>query len=302
MSLTLADLRAMRGTKDISAITSALTKKTEYTNDNEGFFSVTRDKAGNGSAVIRFLPKHPDDELPWVQLYSHGFQSDSGKWFIDNCPSTIGESCPVCEGNRAAYSPKGTEADKEVAKKRKRKLHYIANILVVNDPANPDNNGKVMQFKFGKKIFEKIADKTSPQFEDETPINIFDPWEGANFKLRMHQADGWPSYEKSTWADANPISEDDEEILKIVNQQKRLGDIVDPKKFKSYDDLKKRLDGVLNGAPTSSAKAEDMVKQMQNELREEKAAKSVGKTKSAPVESSESSDESLEDYFKSLGD
>jgi hypothetical protein len=309
--LTLADLRAQRGAKDFNAITQALTKKTEYANDKDGFWTLTRDKAGNGSAVIRFLPKHQDDELPWVQMYSHGFQSDSGKWFIDNCASTIGGDCPLCQENRHAYT-KGNDADKEVAKKRKRKLAYFANILVVKDPANPDNEGKVMQFSFGKKIFEMIADKTSPTFEDETPVNVFDLWEGADFKIRMHQADGWPSYAKSSWSDVKPVAEDDEAILAIVNQQKPLAPFVDPKKFKSYEDIKKRLDSVLNGAPASTAKAEDMVKQMQKELSESKpkAEKSVGKAKSEPqpwedddakAEPEKSGEEDeLENYFKSI--
>lgn len=300
MSISIADLRKARST-DFGAISKALTKTNEGKSDDGDFFKLEKDKAGNASAVIRFLPKHPDDELPWVTVYSHAFQGPSGRWFIENSRTTINEADPISEANRALWAT-GNEKDKELARKQKRKTNYITNVLVISDPKNPDNEGKVMRFKFGKKIYEKIMDKAKPTFEDEKPVNVFDAFDGAEFKLRMRQVDGYPNYDTSIFSEPKPIADSDEEIVAVVNQMKSLKEFVDPKNFKSYDELKRKFDTVMNGSVASSAKAEEVAERM----REEPAVKQkpVGKVveaKSASKPAWEEDDEqSVEDYFKSI--
>lgn len=300
MSISIADLRKARST-DFGAISKALTKTNEGKSDDGDFFKLEKDKAGNASAVIRFLPKHPDDELPWVTVYSHAFQGPSGRWFIENSRTTINEADPISEANRALWAT-GNEKDKELARKQKRKTNYITNVLVISDPKNPDNEGKVMRFKFGKKIYEKIMDKAKPTFEDEKPVNVFDAFDGAEFKLRMRQVDGYPNYDTSIFSEPKPIADSDEEIVAVVNQMKSLKEFVDPKNFKSYDELKRKFDTVMNGAVASSAKAEEVAERM----REEPAAKQkpVGKVAEAKTTSKpaweEDDEQSVEDYFKSI--
>ena len=300
--LTIADLRKSR-TSDFSAITQALSKNNESKKDDEGFFKLSKDKAGNGSAVIRFLPKHPDDDLPFVTVYSHAFQGPSGRWYIENSRTTIGEDDPISEINRSLWAS-GSEKDKELARKQKRKTSYIANVLVINDPANPDNNGKVMRFKFGKKIFQMIMDKANPTFADDAPINVFDAFEGANFKLRMRQVDGYPNYDTSVFTEPTALADSDEEILQIVNEMKPLREFVDPKSFKSYDELKRKYDTVMNGKVVSTARAEEIAEKMREEpVAEAKPVakvvqeKAVGKS-ALPWDEEDSDD--VENYFKSI--
>jgi hypothetical protein len=304
--MTLADLRKQRS-NDFSSITAALTKKTEYAKDDEGFWKPTKDKAGNASATIRFLPKTKGDELPWVQVYTHAFQGPTGKWYIENCLSTIGQDDPVLIENKKLYAT-GLEADKKEALKRKRKLHYIANILVINDPANPENNNKVFYFKFGKKIFEKIMDKIQPTFEDEAPSNVFDLWEGSNFKLRMRQVEGYPNYDTSTFAEPSQIADTDEEILEIVNQQKPLAPFVAKDKFKSFEDLEKKMRMVLSNGPVGNVKnAADQLKDELDEAAAPAPKVSAPKAKETPPPAapkakpaSKDEDDDLADYFASL--
>jgi hypothetical protein len=292
-TLSIADLRALRS-KGFGDITASLNKKSEYAKDDEGYFKLTADKAGNASAVIRFLPKHADDELPFVVFYSHGFQGpDSGKWLIDNCPSSIGKPCPVCEATRKLYQ--GSEADKKLGGQRKRRQHYVANILVISDPKNPDNEGKVMPFKFGKKIFEKIMGKVQPTFEDEAPCNVFDLWEGAAFKLRMRKVEGYPNYDSSLFDAASEIASSDKAILAIMNQVTPLNTVMDHSKFKSYNDLSTKMDLVLNGEATSS-RAEAVVEKM----REEPTKQAKKMDAPAAVSSVDEDDSDLDDYFSKL--
>ena len=162
---------------------------------DDRFWAPERDKSGNGYAVIRLLPPSDGEDLPWARMFSHGFQGKGG-WFIENCPTTLGLPCPVCEGNNELWNS-GVESDKEIARNRKRKLSYISNIYVVSDPANKQNEGKVFLYKYGKKIFDKISEKMKPQFEDESPMNPFDYWVGANFKLKIRTVQGYVNYDKS---------------------------------------------------------------------------------------------------------
>jgi gp32 DNA binding protein like len=245
----------MRNQKAFASLLGAVEKMkagTQGNSDDQNFWKLEGDKAGNGRATIRFLPAKDDDSAPFVKTFSHGFQSDSGKWFIEQCPTTIGQNCPVCEANGPLWNS-GRESDKEIVRKRKRKVSYVANVLVVEDPANPDNEGKVFLWKFGQKIFDKIVDKIKPQFDDEQPMNPFDAVEGANFKLKMRRVEGYANFDKSEFGEVEAIG-NDKEIAKIVEQLHDLGKFVDPKSFKSYDDLQTRFESVVNGRTGGVAK------------------------------------------------
>ena len=214
------------------------------------------DKSGTGSAVIRFLPAPDGEELPWVKVFKHAFQGPTGKWYIENSLTTIGKNDPVSEHNSALWNT-GLETDKETARKQKRKLEYYSNIYVVSDPKHPENNGKVFLFRYGKKIFDKIMAAMQPEFEDETPINPFDFWEGANFKLKIRKVDGYWNYDKSEFDSPNPIKENDESIEQIWEKQYALKPFLAPENFKSYDELKSKLDKVLSGTRNTGT-AEDV--------------------------------------------
>ena len=218
------------------------------------------DKSGTGSAVIRFLPAPDGEELPWVKVFKHAFQGPTGKWYIENSLTTIGKNDPVSEHNSALWNT-GLETDKETARKQKRKLEYYSNIYVVSDPKHPENNGKVFLFRYGKKIFDKIMAAMQPEFEDETPINPFDFWEGANFKLKIRKVDGYWNYDKSEFDSVSTLKDNDDALDSIWKTQYSLTDFTAPTNFKSYDELKKRLDDVLSGTvtPTATAMMDDDV-------------------------------------------
>ena len=256
-------LRAMR-TNDFSKISSAFESDTNggKSYEDNRFWKLERDKAGNANAVIRFLPRVEGDELPWVKVFSHGFKGPTGKWYIENSLTTVGKQDPVGELNTTLWNS-GSDANKEIARSQKRRLTYISNILVVSDPTHPENNGKVMLFKYGKKIFDMIMNKAQPTFEDEKPVNVFDLWEGANFKIRMRTVEGYPNYDQSVFAEQTPVAASDEAILAVVNQQVKLSEFIDPtnsKQFKSYEELKAKLDSVLAGGvaiPTAESMTND---------------------------------------------
>ena len=209
------------------------------------------DKTGNGYAVIRFLPA-AQIEKSWVKLYSHAFQGPTGQWFIENSLTTLNQKDPVSEHNSQLWNT-GLESDKEIARKQKRKLEYYSNIFVVSDPKHPENEGKVFLFRYGKKIFDKIMASMQPEFEDETPINPFDFWEGANFKLKIRKVDGFWNYDKSEFDSVTALADSDEKLDAIWKTQYSLQEFHAPTNFKSYDELKKRLDDVLSGTVTASA-------------------------------------------------
>jgi hypothetical protein len=216
-----------------------------YSDPNEGkYWKPVRDKAGNGFAVIRFLPAPQGEEMPFVRVWDHGFQGPTGLWYIENSLTTLGQDDPVSEFNSKLWNS-GVESDKEQARKQKRRLKYVANIYVVKDPANPDNEGKVFLYAFGKKIFDKLNDLMNPTFEDEDPVNPFDLWEGANFRLKIRQFEGYPNYDKSEFDAPSPLFEDDDELEAVWKQEHPLQDLLDPKNFKSYAELKAKLYRVL---------------------------------------------------------
>ena len=214
------------------------------------------DKAGNGYAVIRFLPAPDGEELPWAKLYTHAFQGTGG-WFIENSLTTLGQKDPVSEYNSQLWNS-GIESDKEIARKQKRKLSYYANIYVVKDSANPHNEGQVFLYKFGKKIFDKITAAMQPEFEDEDPINPFDFWAGANFKLKIKKVAGYWNYDSSEFDRQSALLDDDDAMEAIWKKEYSLAELVAPDQFKSYDELKKRLDYVLGNAPSRSQVNEDL--------------------------------------------
>ena len=214
------------------------------------------DKAGNGYAVIRFLPAPDGEDLPWAKLYTHAFQGTGG-WYIENSLTTLGQKDPVSEHNSQLWNS-GIESDKEIARKQKRKLSYYANMYVVKDSANPHNEGQVFLYKFGKKIFDKITAAMQPEFEDEDPINPFDFWAGANFKLKIKKVAGYWNYDSSEFDRQSALLDDDDAMEAIWKKEYSLAELVAPDQFKSYDELKKRLDYVLGNAPSRSRVNEDL--------------------------------------------
>jgi len=232
----------------LGSLTAKLVKEVEKMNNNtssgdDRLWKLECDKSGNGYAVIRFLPAPNGEDLPFVKLYSHAFQGPGG-WYIENSLTTMNQKDPVSELNSELWN-NGTDAGKEVARKQKRKLTYVSNIYVVKDPANPANEGKVFLYKFGKKIFDKLTAAMQPEFEDETPIDPFDFWQGANFKLKAKNVAGYRNYDSSEFAAQGALLDDDDAMEAIWKKQYSLAELVAADQFKSYDELKKRLDYVL---------------------------------------------------------
>ena len=232
----------------LGSLTAKLVKEVEKMNNNgasgdERTWKLDVDKSGNGYAVIRFLPAPEGEDLPFVKLYSHAFQGPGG-WYIENSLTSLGQKDPVSEYNTQLWN-NGTDAGKETARKQKRKLTYMSNIYVVKDPANPENEGKVFLFKYGKKIFDKLTAAMQPEFEDEEAIDPFDFWQGANFKLKAKNVAGYRNYDSSEFAAVSPLLDDDDALEGLWKKQFSLAEIVSTDQFKSYEDLKKRLEYVL---------------------------------------------------------
>jgi len=207
------------------------------------------DKTGNGYAVLRFLPAVEGENMPWAKLWNHAFQGPTGQWYIENSLTTLGNNDPVSEMN-SAYWNSGVESDKEIARRQKRKLQYYSNIYVVSDSKHPENEGKVFLFRYGKKIFDKLMESMQPAFEDETPVNPFDFWQGANFKLKIRKVDGYWNYDKSEFEASSALFDNDDDIEEVWKKQYSLDDFTAPTNFKSYDELKTRLNMVLAGTTT----------------------------------------------------
>lgn len=232
----------------LGSLTSKLVKEVEKMTSSsssvdERLFKLEVDKAGNGFAVIRFLPAPDGEELPWAKVYNHAFQGTGG-WFIDNCLTTINQNCPVCEANRELWNT-GSKANQEIVRERKRKLSYYSNIYVVQDKAHPENEGKVFLFKYGKKIFDKITAAMQPEFDDETPIDPFDFWQGANFKVKIVKKDGYWNYDKSEFDRPSPLFDDDDAMESLWKKQHSLQEFLNPLSIKSYEQLDARLKSVL---------------------------------------------------------
>jgi gp32 DNA binding protein like len=234
----------------------------KFAGDDERFWKLTTDqKTGFGYARLRFLPPAKNEEISWARLFSHGFQGPSGSWYFENCPTTHNNRpCPVCKQNNALWNT-GVEADKDVARTRKRKLNYISNVLIIEDPAHPENNGKVFLFKYGKKIHEKIMELIEPQFPDSQPSNPFDMWEGADFKLKAAKVGGFPNYDKSSFADQSELFANDPQKEakqeEVWNQERSLAEFTAEDQFKTYEALEQRFNIVMGGsdAPRRAADA-----------------------------------------------
>ena len=259
------------------------------------------DKAGNGYAVIRFLPAPDGEDLPWAKLYTHAFQA-SGGWYIENSLTTLGQKDPVSEHNSQLWNS-GVDSDKEVARKQKRKLSYYSNVYVVKDPSNPSNEGKVFLFRFGKKIFDKLTAAMQPEFEDETPINPFDFWAGANFKIKIKKVAGYWNYDSSEFAAPAPLLDDDDAMETIWKSEYSLAELVAPDQFKSYEDLKKRLNYVLG--LTVAPKRQDPEVAEEETTRGNLEDLSEGRTPVDTTPSSVNTDDDEEDalsYFAKLAE
>ena len=248
---------------ELTAQADKINKKSESYKDDR-FWRPELDKSSNGFAVIRFLPAPNEEDLPWARLFSHGFQGPGG-WYIENSRTTLGDKDPVSEMNTKLWNS-GLESDKEIARKRKRRLNYISNILVVSDPANPENEGKVFLYKYGKKIFDKINEAMQPEFADEEAINPFDFWNGANFKLKVRKVAGFINYDKSEFDSQSELFDgDDAKLEELWKTEYALSEFTDPSNFKSYDELKSRLHTVIGDdiravetAVKTTAESEDL--------------------------------------------
>ena len=247
---------SLKKQSSLGSLTAKLVKEVEKTNKvntgDERLWKPEVDKAGNGYAVIRFLPAPEGEDLPWVKMYSHAFQGPGG-WYIENSLTTLNQKDPCSEFNTSLWNS-GVESDKQIARNQKRKLAFYSNIYVVKDPANPENEGKVFLYKFGKKIFDKIMGAMQPEFEDESPLNPFDFWQGADFKVKIKKVAGYWNYDSSEFAAASPLLKDDDALESIWKKEYSLSEIVAADQFKTYDELKKRLESVLrlNQAPVTS--------------------------------------------------
>ena len=268
---------------------SAPQDKKSYKDDR--LWKPVLDKSGNGYAVIRFLPAVDGEDLPWAKVWNHAFQGPTGQWYIENSLTTISQKDPVSEHNTRLWNT-GLESDKEIARKQKRKLQYFSNIYVVSDSKHPENDGKVFLYRYGKKIFDKVMEAMQPAFEDEKAINPFDFWEGANFKLKVRKVDGFWNYDKSEFADVSPLLDDDDAIEEIWKRQYPLAEHTAATNFKSYDELKTRLDTVLSGTVS--------VGNVTDELQD--APDATPKVDTKPVEAPTSNDDEADtmEYFEKL--
>jgi hypothetical protein len=283
----------------LGSLTAKLVKEVEKMNNNgasgdDRLWKLDVDKSGNGYAVIRFLPAPENEDLPFVKLYSHAFQG-SGGWYIENSLTTLGQKDPVSEYNSQLWN-NGTDAGKEMARKQKRKLTYISNIYVVKDPANPENEGKTFLYKYGKKIFDKLTAAMQPEFEDEEAIDPFDFWQGANFKLKAKNVAGYRNYDSSEFAAASPLLDDDDAMEAIWKKELSLSEFVAPDQFKTYDELKVRLEYVL-GKRGAKPVAQD------SEVEDEEFTTPVAETvASVASSSSEIEDDDTLSYFQRLAE
>ena len=274
-------------TNEVSKLQSPATPQ-----GDDGFWKPEVDKSGNGHAIIRFLPAPEGEDVPFVRIWDHGFQGPGG-WFIEKSLTTLGQPDPVSEYNTTLWNS-GVESNKDLARKYKRRLSFISNIYVIQDPMNPQNEGKVFKYKYGKKIFDKLNDMMNPEFDDEAAVNPFDLWEGASFRLKMRNVEGFRNYDKSEFDSPGPLLDDDAKMEEVWNKEVSLKGLVDPKEFKSYDELKTRLYRVLaldggSQAPTAT---------VEQEMVSEPAP---AQPQMATAEAGQDNDESLA-FFKKLAE
>ena len=295
--MSLANLKSNRS-GDISKLVAAAEKvgggAQQQSYEDNRQWKPEVDKAGNGFAVIRFLPAPEGDDYPWTRYWDHGFQGPGG-WYIEKSLTSIGLQDPVSELNSKLWNS-GLESDKDIARKQKRRLHYVSNILVISDPAHPENEGKVFLFQYGKKIYDKMMDVMQPQFQDEQPVNPFDLWEGANFKLKIRNVEGYRNYDKSEFDKPSALFNGDEgELEAVYSKCYSLKEFTDPSKYKSYDELKAKLERVLGGsAPRTTAESITL-----DESSSAPSARTAA-PKMVPVEAGDDGDDETLSYFSKL--
>lgn len=277
-------------------------EKKSYADEN--LWKPQVDKAGNGFAIIRFLPA-PDSDIPWVKYYSHGFKSDTGKWMIEDCPTSIGQECPLCKANSELWNS-GLDSDKEIVRDRKRRLHYVSNILVLKDSADPSNNGKQFLYKYGVKIHEKLMESMQPSFEDETPVNPFNLFEGCDFKLKIKKVAGYWNYDSSEFDSPSAVFDDESKLKELFDSLEPITPYVSPERYKSFDELQRKLNDVLGipqkdsgykSAPPPAMKEEDTPPWVSNESKT-KMAETTATSVANNTPDAEEEDEM--DYFKKL--
>lgn len=293
-------LKAASGKKSLESLTSELSKMKDTgakSGPDERFWTATVDKAGNGMAIIRFLPAPDGEDVPFVRMFDHGFQGPGG-WYIENSLTTIGKQDPVSEYNSKLWNS-GIEANKDIVRKQKRRLHFISNIYVVSDPGNPANEGKVFLYKYGKKIFDKLEEAMNPQFADEEAINPFDLWAGANFKLKIRQVEGYRNYDKSEFDKTSALLDDDKALEKVWKSEHSLAAFLAESNFKTYEELQARLTKVL-GEPAAQKRAAAKVEE-EAPWQDEDSAPKFKATHAPNYSGDDEDDESLE-YFKNLAD
>jgi hypothetical protein len=304
--MNFSSLKAQSGKKSLEALSAELTKLSgnqESKGADDRFWTPTVDKAGNGYAVIRFLPAPPNEDVPFIRMFDHGFQGPTGLWYIENSLTTLGKQDPVSEYNSKLWNSSTDDKSPEraQARKQKRRLHFISNIYVVSDQGNPANEGKVFLFKYGKKIFDKLNEAMNPQFEDEQAMNPFDLWAGANFKLKIRQVEGYRNYDKSEFDKSKPLLEDDEDLENVWKGEHSLKSFLDPSNFKSFEELQGRLLKVLDDAQTPKNKVARAEEEDLPWAREDAAPKF--KESAAPKVSASTDDDEDDDlmaHFKSL--
>lgn len=296
MAIDFSQLKAGRK-QSLTKLLDNVQKLSSKVEKDDRYWKLTVDKAGNGSAIIRFLPAAKGEESSFVRYWDHGFQGPGG-WYLEKSRTTLGEADPLSELNSELWRS-GLESDKDIARTQKRRLHFVSNILVVRDPAKPENEGKVFLFDYGKKIFDKLTDISTPDELDGTEgIDPFNFWEGANFRLRSQTVENYRNYDKSAFDNPTPVSEDDDEIEKIWNAQHSLAEVISPDKFKSYDELQARLNRVLGSVVRNTTIADDMVDgTMDDVLPERQKPKRDAPQQKAKAEPAE---EDEEEYFRSL--
>jgi hypothetical protein len=297
--VNFSELKKSSGKNSLEKLAGELAKLSGQQQDkgsDDRFWYPNVDKAGNGYAVIRFLPPPPDEDVPFVRVFEHGFQGSTGTWYIESSLTTIGKPDPVSEYNTKLWNS-GIESDKEIARKQKRKLNFISNIYVVTDEQNPEKEGKVFLFRYGKKIFDKLTEAMTPQFKDEEPLNPFDFWAGANFKLKIRNVDGYRNYDKSEFAAPSPMFKDDDKMESLWRTQHSLQEFINPKNFKSYDELKVKFEKTL-GLTGNSARITKAADIDETPWNEPKAAPVTEFKTSVAPKFDEDDDDSLEFFNK----
>ena len=289
----------------LGSLTSKLVREVEKMNTTSGgderLWKPEVDKSGNGYAVIRFLPAPDGEDIPWVKMYSHAFQGPGG-WYMENSLTTLGSKDPVSEHNSQLWNS-GSDANKEIARKQKRKLSYYANVYIVKDPSNPSNEGGVFLYKFGKKIFDKIQESMQPEFEDENAINPFDFWQGADFKIKIKKVAGFWNYDSSEFAAVSPLLPDDEALEALWKKEYSLQELVSSDKFKSYDDLKTRLAYVLgNKSKPSSFVEEDNFRGELEDLSEGRNKVAAPTPVAVAAPSNDEDEDDALSYFQKLAE